>query len=438
MTISFFILNLFNALAEVYAASKLFKEQLNFKNKKIYLVLLILSLYTFLSYSITKSILRIVILFQIYNGCNIYLFHNENNDIPKITYVSLFCSIILLFCEVAVALAVNLVFYYFIGIDKLNYFTDFLAYVVIFTFLILISIKKVQGALIKIVNLFNNFKSYTILFATIYVFLIFSTILYLIYFNLSQTIKFILLFLALIEYVYLVFIIVVSYKNKEKVQKDLDLMLEVTSKYENVINDIRTKNHENRNQLIVIKDLIVSDNKKAISYIDSMLKVEHNEDEELILKVSNIPVGGLKGLIYYKLLTMKSKNIESCINISKNISKNIFSDMNESIMQSYYKIIGVFLDNAIDAAEKQDKKIILIEMFIENENLIFSISNEFKGNIDFENLGKKRITTKGSNHGYGLQLVRELVDKYDKLFNQTEVIGDLFVQKVGIKIKGIK
>ena len=331
MTISFFILNLFNALAEVYAASKLFKEQLNFKNKKIYLVLLILSLYTFLSYSITKSILRIVILFQIYNGCNIYLFHNENNDIPKITYVSLFCSIILLFCEVAVALAVNLVFYYFIGIDKLNYFTDFLAYVVIFTFLILISIKKVQGALIKIVNLFNNFKSYTILFATIYVFLIFSTILYLIYFNLSQTIKFILLFLALIEYVYLVFIIVVSYKNKEKVQKDLDLMLEVTSKYENVINDIRTKNHENRNQLIVIKDLIVSDNKKAISYIDSMLKVEHNEDEELILKVSNIPVGGLKGLIYYKLLTMKSKNIESCINISKNINKNIFSNMNESI-----------------------------------------------------------------------------------------------------------
>ena len=174
MTISFFILNLFNALAEVYAASKLFKEQLNFKNKKIYLVLLILSLYTFLSYSITKSILRIVILFQIYNGCNIYLFHNENNDIPKITYVSLFCSIILLFCEVAAALAVNLVFYYFIGIDKLNYFTDFLAYVVIFTFLILISIKKVQGALIKIVNLFNNFKSYTILFATIYVFLIFK------------------------------------------------------------------------------------------------------------------------------------------------------------------------------------------------------------------------------------------------------------------------
>ena len=33
-------------------------------------------------------------------------------------------------------------------------------------------------------------------------------------------------------------------------------MIEVTSKYEGVITDIRMKNHENRNQLIVIKDII--------------------------------------------------------------------------------------------------------------------------------------------------------------------------------------
>ena len=168
--------------------------------------------------------------------------------------------------------------------------------------------------------------------------------------------------LIFIEYMYLVVTIIIGIKNKEKVQKDLDLMIEVTSKYEGVITDIRMKNHENRNQLIVIKDIINQNSEKAISYIDAMLQNKYNDDEELILKVANIPVGGLKGLIYYKLLTMKSNGIDGHLEISKRVNKNVLSGLDEKVTQSFYKIIGVFLDNAIDAVKKLDKKIILIEL----------------------------------------------------------------------------
>ena len=67
MTISFFILNLFNLFAMIYATSRILCEPINFKNKKFYIVLITTTLYTFFAYFITKSVIRIIISIQIYN-----------------------------------------------------------------------------------------------------------------------------------------------------------------------------------------------------------------------------------------------------------------------------------------------------------------------------------------------------------------------------------
>ena len=437
MTLSFFVLNLFNALAMVYATSKLLETKIYFKNKKIYVVVLVLAIYTFFTYLITKSILRIIVLFQISTACYIYLFRSEENNIQKITFVSLFGSILLLLSEVVFVIFINIFFSMFININEMNAYTNnIISYIIIFFFLILMNIKPFTRVLIKFIKSPYVVKSYKFLFFVMYIFIILTTIVYLIYFDLSQTLKFILLVLVLAEYIYLASSIIISYKNKDKIQKELELMLEITSKYEALINDSRIKNHENNNQLIVIKDLIGNDNKKATSYIDSMLKSNYNDDDETALKVSSIPTGGLKGLLYYKLLTMKSKNIYCYIDTAKNINKKIFDKINIEPLQSFYKIIGVFLDNAIEAVENNNKKQILIQLYKEKEYLIFSVSNEYHKELDFDVLGKIKFTTKGENHGYGLQLVKELVDSHSEIFNQTEVKGNLFVQKVGIKIKG--
>ena len=437
MTVSFFVLNLFNTLAMVYGASKLLESKIDFKSKKIYIVLIVVSLYSFFAYFITKSILRIVILFQILNVCYIYLFHSDRNNMPKITFVSTVCWILLTLSEVIVALGLNLIFKLFINLDKINaYNNNLVGYAIIFFFVIIVSIKPLQKIIIKIINSTNIYKIRNFLFCIVYIFLILITTLYLIYFDLSQPLKLVLLILMLFEYIYLTSFMIISYKNKEKVQKELDLMLEVTSKYEDVINKIKTKNHENKNQLIIVKDLIGSDNKKALQYLDAMVKTNYEDDDELMLKVVDIPSGGLKGLIYYKLLTMKSKGIYCYLDSIKTIDKKIFEKIDLATLQSFYKIIGVLIDNAIEAVEIYNgkKKIILIELFIDNENLIFSVSNEYQGKIDFEHLGNHRITSKGEDHGYGLQLVKDLTSSNKDIFHQTEIVGNLFVQKVGIKI----
>ena len=310
MTISFFILNLFNALALVYAESRLLEKKINFKSPKTYIVLLILSMHTFLAYFLTHSVLRILVNFQVYNFCYIYLFYSEDSDFQEITFCGILSFIFLTISEIIVALLLNVFFKAFINLDTTNaYNNNLIGYIIIIFFAIIISIKPINRFLIKVVKLFKNISSNKVLFFTFYIFAILITTLYLIYFDLSQQLKFVLLILTFIEYIFLVSFLITSYKNKEKVQKDLELMIDVTSKYEEVINASRTKNHEDKNQLIVVRDLILTNQEKAVKYIDNLIKSKYDDDDELIIKVVNIPTGGLKGLIYYKLLTMKSKGI---------------------------------------------------------------------------------------------------------------------------------
>ncbi len=112
------------------------------------------------------------------------------------------------------------------------------------------------------------------------------------------------------------------------------------------------------------------------------------------------------------------------------------NSINVSLLQNFYKIIGVLIDNAIEAVESYDKKEISIEIYIEDNYFVFEIANEFYEQIDFEKLGKTRFTTKGESHGYGLLLVKEIVNNNEEIYNQTEIVSNLFIQKVGIKIKG--
>ncbi len=307
MTLSFFILNLFNALAMIYATSKVLNCKINYKNFKIYVVILILSIYSFTAYLLTTNVLRIIILFQIYNLSNIFLFKNDENNPMKITITSIICFAMFILSEVIVIISLSIILKMLISAKDINaYNNNYISYLIIIFFIIIMSIKPFNKFLNKLINSPYIFKSYNIAFCGMYVIIILLMTLYLIFFDLSQLVKLIVFVFAFVDYVYVISFIILSYKKRDKIKKDLDIMLEITTKYENVINEIKIKNHENRNELIVLKDLI-KNNKVAKEYIENMIKNKYDDDKELITKVANIPEGGLKGLIYYKLLTMKSK-----------------------------------------------------------------------------------------------------------------------------------
>ena len=97
-------------------------------------------------------------------------------------------------------------------------------------------------------------------------------------------------------------------------------------------------------------------------------------------------------------------------------------------------IIGVYIDNSINAVNKLKKKYINIEMYMDNHKMIISISNNYVGSIDIDKIYNAGYTSNGNGHGYGLVLVKEIVNKNKKLNIKSNLSKDTFSQKLIIEI----
>ena len=217
-----------------------------------------------------------------------------------------------------------------------------------------------------------------------------------------------------------------------KVTQENEFLLKNMKVYENIIEKDRIKNHENKNQLIVIKNMVHKNNNKLLNYLDNMNKEKYLKDESILLKLKNIPKG-LRGLIYSKIIEAESKNINHFVSIEKNINK-ITDKFEIKMFNDILNIIGTLFDNAIDAASETEKKIVNFEMFFINDELKIVISNTFSGFINLEKIEKNGYTTKEKGHGYGLSLVNNILNKNKKIFKKTKINNNIFIQEIKIVI----
>lgn len=76
-------------------------------------------------------------------------------------------------------------------------------------------------------------------------------------------------------------------------------------------------------------------------------------------------------------------------------------------------LFGNLLDNAIEAAQKATGEPGWVDVYISQKGdmLFVEIANNFLTNPIFEN--GELVSTKGSNHGYGIRSAKRVVDKYD-------------------------
>lgn len=233
-----------------------------------------------------------------------------------------------------------------------------------------------------------------------------------------------------------VFIFVIGFfkekSNNNRIIIEYDQLLDYVKTYEVLLEEKRKNQHEYKNQLVLLKNLVSS--KKALKYIDDLLNEDRSEgSSEWLNKLKYIPQGGLKGLIYYKIQTMLNNKIDIYIDVSKeleikrnwrNIDKNLYD---------ISRVVGVYIDNAVEAANNASNKYIVIEIYIENNNIVFCFSNTYNEAIDLNKIDKEGYTTKGKGKGYGLSLVKDIISKNDFISQTRELNGMYFVQKLYIK-----
>ena len=98
------------------------------------------------------------------------------------------------------------------------------------------------------------------------------------------------------------------------------------------------------------------------------------------------------------------------------------------------RVIGIFLDNAIEAALETKQPEIRMAILDEEKEIIFIISNSFLDTgLPYATFRKAGISTKGSNRGIGLYNAREILSGYDHIFWDTETREGHFIQCLRMK-----
>ncbi len=232
-------------------------------------------------------------------------------------------------------------------------------------------------------------------------------------------------------------ILLTLYREKienESIIKKYDELLDVMKTYEIDIENQRTLIHENRNELMTIRSKAIDKNasKEFIEYMDSVIGDKVSTSISKYSKFTHLPSNGLKGFFYYKSMEAERRGINVSTNVSKKIENSFLKDLDTKTYKDLARLIGVYLDNAIDASEKSEDKKLGIEIYLIKENIKIIITNTFSNDVDLSKIGKERYTTKGKNHGHGLLLVSSIIRNNNRFIAKTKVDQNLYIQELTI------
>ena len=139
----------------------------------------------------------------------------------------------------------------------------------------------------------------------------------------------------------------------------------------------------------------------------------------------------------YNLLTSKYHDATE-----KSIDVKIYFllDLNDLHMKIYEfaRILGILLDNAIEAAEQSKEKIINISFWKDDKNNrnIILIENSYKNkDVDIDTIFNKGFTEKENHSGIGLWEVRKIISKNNNVNLFTTKSDSLFKQQLEIYFK---
>lgn len=404
------------------------------RNKKLYIATAIVGTYAFLSYVITDSFIRLILLFILIIFATRFIVKDIDIPMQKIIILVFICWTCLVLIDIFVFIIGSAVFRNDIEANKNIMFKNVLANFIVILLYVLTLSNNVHKFCINISDLkFNKRTKYMVGIIALSV-LLFSVLFYFCYFNINRILMLVIVFITVIIYTVIVFGIIKEYEKNLKIQSEYDILLKNLNEYENLLDLQRVTNHENKNQLLVIKGMIDKGESNTSEYINSIIDTQYKDNDAIIYKTNRIPSGGLRGLIYYKILTMKEKKINSNLDVDRSLNELDFDNIPVKTNQELCKIVGVFLDNAIQAVSELKKKEIDIYLKYENDELYIKVSNNYSGIIELDKIDNSGYTTKGKGHGYGLSLVKGIIRENDCFKNDREIHGKMFSQIIRLKI----
>lgn len=136
--------------------------------------------------------------------------------------------------------------------------------------------------------------------------------------------------------------------------------------------------------------------------------------------------------MYYKAAIAQKKKINLITDVSLK-NKGILTMLSEKEMRILCKLIGIYFDNAIEAAAESRKKNIMIEVYELKDKVSFVFSNTFKNHKNMKDRNKKGVSSKGNGRGNGLYFAEKLIKENYWVEDKQEIIEGYYIQQLIIK-----
>lgn len=250
--------------------------------------------------------------------------------------------------------------------------------------------------------------------------------------------KFISVMYAVVIITTAILIITISFSIIRQIQykrnmQEIENYYKYTLQIEKINHEMRKFRHDYVNILSTLSDFIREEDMEGLrDYFHSEILPMQDSMQMNAIKINgieNLHVREIKGLLTTKILQAQEKNIRISIEVPEPIEKIDMPIINLS------RVIGILLDNAIEASEKITEEPLIRIAFIKNEDtsVTFIVMNKCEPDMPkVHTLFQENFSTKGKNRGLGLSTLKELTDSTTNVLLDTTIDNNYFIQKVEI------
>ncbi len=403
----YYIGELFMTFTVIFCYAKLTSQKIYFNLKNLIslivfaIIFLINNLYNLVS-------LRYLCSLIIYFALNKIWF--KNNVKYTLSY-TIICSIITIIVELALSYAL---LYKFKNIGELNnsVIVKFLFTVIDCIFLIFIFKYRYT------VNFINKIKR-NINFYSVSMSIILFLNLIVVYRGVSFENKtLIILSIVCIIFIIITFKVIINDKYNIRILEDKNKHLKETyDAYSNTIDEYKEFKHNLKNELYSLKVALPEEYQPIVNKI--ILK--YNKETDWINRIDKMPQG-IQGILYLKIHEAENKKVKIIVNTK------IFTKFENNNFLDLSNVIGILIDNAIDASSLTKNKIIVVNIEETKSFINIKMINKFINSIDLNQIGKKNYSTKVYKSGLGLNSLKKL--KSNNLKVNFNIVNDLFITNI--------
>lgn len=239
------------------------------------------------------------------------------------------------------------------------------------------------------------------------------------------------LFISIIFLGLFLLLLILYFKKKQK-ENEQKQLLDLMKEYEELLDVNRDNRHEMFNNLLILKTTKDKSSKEFEELIDSYLDKYSTKTINNYSSLYNLPTG-IKGIVYYKMAYIKENEIVFRSFTDKSMYQK-FDMLDPKLYYKVCKILGILLDNAIEASTETKEKHLMMDVYDDDEHLIVYIENTFKGKIDINEINNRGVSSKGKGRGLGLDIVGKILKSTEALSLEQSIDGNRFISTLKIKL----